>query len=170
MNDVPTGNTSETVQQYYNHLYHHYLDTLTQNYYIHWDTLAWVFLWVFVLAGSFYAFTRWQRYTRQSQEPYPVESYDGHIQESNGPVGPFSHDLLHRHNDLVVDHDRIGSGAWADLLACYQLSVFSRQFRSLITGHWSLTTENYSKKEPHHEFRHCLFTGRAGGCAGGGLG
>ncbi|MCB0087834.1 MAG: hypothetical protein KDE54_07965 [Caldilineaceae bacterium] len=89
MNDVPTGNSSETVQQYYNHLYHHYLDTLTQTYYIHWDTLGWVLLWLVVLAGSFYAFTRWQRNTRQPSEPYPVESYNGYIQESNGPVGTF---------------------------------------------------------------------------------
>jgi len=89
MNDVPTGNTSKTVQQYYDYLYHHYLDTLTQNYYIHWNTLAWVLLWIVILAGSFYAFTRWQRHTRQNREPYPVESYNGYIQESNGPVGPF---------------------------------------------------------------------------------
>ncbi|MEZ4664029.1 MAG: hypothetical protein R2911_41375 [Caldilineaceae bacterium] len=89
MNDVPTGNTSETVRQYYDHLYNHYLNTLTQNYYIHWGTLGWVLLWVVILAGGFYAFTRWQRRTRQANEPYPVESYNGYIQESNGPVGPF---------------------------------------------------------------------------------
>ena len=89
MNEVPTGNTSDTVRQYYDSLYSHYLDQVVQNYYSHWGTLVWVLFWVVLLAGGFYAYTRWQRTTRMPREPYPVESYDGHIQESNGPVGSF---------------------------------------------------------------------------------
>jgi hypothetical protein len=87
--DVPTGHTSDIVQKYYDYLYSHYLNQITQNYYIHWDTLAWVALWIFILAAGFYAYTRWQRYTRTPEEPYPLESYNGYIQEANGPVGPF---------------------------------------------------------------------------------
>ncbi|MFN2198453.1 MAG: hypothetical protein ACK2UW_20195 [Anaerolineales bacterium] len=87
--DVPSGDTPEVVQRYYNYLYQNYLSHLNQNYYIHWDTILWVLLWIVILAGGFYAFTRWQRYTRQQKEPYPVESYNGYIQEGNGPVGPF---------------------------------------------------------------------------------
>lgn len=87
--DVPTGNSGEVVRQYYDYLYSHYLQGITQNYFIHWDVLAWVVLWLIVLAGSFYAFTRWQRRTRAPQEPYPVETYNGYIQEGNGPVGLF---------------------------------------------------------------------------------
>lgn len=86
---VPTGDTEETVRQYYNYLYHYWLDRITQNYYIHWDTLAWVVLWLFVLAAGFYAYSRWQRYTHDAKEPYPVESYNGYISETNGGVGLF---------------------------------------------------------------------------------
>lgn len=87
--DVPTGNSGEAVRQYFDYLYSHYLSQITQNYYIHWDTLLLVLLWIFVLAAGFYAYTRWQRATREPEEPYPVESYNGYIEESNGPVGTF---------------------------------------------------------------------------------
>jgi hypothetical protein len=87
--NVPSGDTGEIVRQYYQYLYANYLSHVNQNYYIHWDTLLWVLLWIVILAGGFYAFTRWQRYTRQDKEPYPVESYNGYIQEANGPVGTF---------------------------------------------------------------------------------
>ncbi|OGC76670.1 MAG: hypothetical protein A2Z27_04880 [candidate division Zixibacteria bacterium RBG_16_50_21] len=87
--EVPTGSTSEIVQQYFNYLYQYWLSKTSQNYYIHWDTLAWVALWIFVLTAGFYAYTRWQRYAHEPKEPYPVESYNGYIQETNGPVGPF---------------------------------------------------------------------------------
>jgi hypothetical protein len=86
---VPTGDTTQIVQQYYNYLYAHFLGRLTQNYYIHWDTLLWVALWIFILVGGFFAYTRYQRTTRADKEPYAVESYNGYIQETNGPVGTF---------------------------------------------------------------------------------
>ena len=87
--NVPSGNSGEVVRNYYNYLYSHYLQGITQNYFIHWDVLAWWLLWLVVLAGGFYAYTRWQRRTHAPQEPYPVETYNGYIQESNGPVGLF---------------------------------------------------------------------------------
>jgi hypothetical protein len=87
--DVPAGNTGDIVRQYYEYLYHHYLSGITQTYYIHWDTILWVLFWLFILAGGFYAYTRWQHTSRSSKEPYPVESYNGYIEEGNGPVGTF---------------------------------------------------------------------------------
>lgn len=87
--DVPTGHTGEIVRDYYNYLYSHYLNQIAQKYYIHWDTLLWVAFWIFVLVAFFYAYTRWQRGTHESEEPYPVESYNGYIEESNGPIGTF---------------------------------------------------------------------------------
>ncbi len=87
--NVPTGNTTEAVRQYFNYLFQHYLSRINQNYYIHWDTLLWVALWLFILSAGFFAYTRWQRTTRGEKEPYPVESYNGYIQEENGPVGIF---------------------------------------------------------------------------------
>jgi heme/copper-type cytochrome/quinol oxidase subunit 2 len=87
---VPTGNTSEIVRQYYQYIYSYWLGrTGGQNFTIRWEIYAWVALWIVVLVGGFYIYTRWQRYTRAEKEPYPVESYNGYIQESNGPVGPF---------------------------------------------------------------------------------
>lgn len=88
-NPVPTGNTTEAVQRYYTYLYSLWVGQLQQNFFIHWETIAWVVLWIFILAGGFFAFTRWQRYTHAPEEPYPVESYNGYIQETNGPVGAF---------------------------------------------------------------------------------
>jgi hypothetical protein len=87
--NVPTGNTTAVMQQYYHYLYSYFLSGIKQNFYIHWDVLLWVLLWLFVLAGGFYAFTRYQRTTRADKEPYPVESYNGYIQEGNGPMGTF---------------------------------------------------------------------------------
>jgi hypothetical protein len=87
--DVPTGDSGDIIRQYYDYLYNHYLSQITQKYYIHWDTLLWVLLWIFILAAFFYAYTRWQRTTHQPKEPYPVESYNGYIEEGNGPVGTF---------------------------------------------------------------------------------
>jgi hypothetical protein len=88
--NVPTGSSTEVVQKYYSYLYKIWLDRIGgQQFTIHWDTIAWVVLWIFVLVGFFYIYTRWQRHTGSKAEPYPVESYNGYIQESNGPVGPF---------------------------------------------------------------------------------
>ncbi len=87
--DVPTGHTGEIVRNYYNYLYEHYLSQFMQNTTIHWDTILWVGLWIFVLAAFFFAYTRWQRTSRSREEPYPIESYNGYIEEGNGPVGTF---------------------------------------------------------------------------------
>ncbi|MCA9903791.1 MAG: hypothetical protein KC547_08045 [Anaerolineae bacterium] len=86
---VPTGNSDQIVQQYFHHLYSYYLDRIQQTYYIHWDIVFGVVFWVFVLVALFYFYSRWQRNTSNYKEPYPVESFNGYIQESNGPVGPF---------------------------------------------------------------------------------
>lgn len=89
MDSIPTGNTSDIVQQYFNHLYSTYLSSSTQTYYIHWDVVLWVLFWIFMLIFLLYAYTRWQRTSQSEHEPYPVESYNGYIQESNGPIGTF---------------------------------------------------------------------------------
>ncbi len=89
MNDIPTGSSSEVVRDYFNHLYGQYLLQPTQNYYVHWDTILWFAFWVIMLIALFFFYTRWQRTSQAKKEPYPVESYNGYIQESNGPVGAF---------------------------------------------------------------------------------
>jgi RsiW-degrading membrane proteinase PrsW (M82 family) len=87
--DIPTGDSGEIVRQYYDYLYAHYLSQIAQRTGVPEDTLLWVLLWVFILTSLFYAYTRWQRTTNESNEPYPVESYNGYIEEANGPVGTF---------------------------------------------------------------------------------
>lgn len=87
--NVPTGNTTDIMRQYFEYLYSYYLGQTGQNYFIHWDILVGVLVGLGVLAGLFYAYTRWQRNTNTTREPYPLESYNGYIQEANGRVGPF---------------------------------------------------------------------------------
>jgi hypothetical protein len=88
--DVPTGDSTQTVQAYYDHLYSHYLaQAFDQSWLLEWGNLLWVLLWLSALTAVFFAYSYWQRTTRAPKEPYPLESYDGHIQEMNGPVGPF---------------------------------------------------------------------------------
>lgn len=87
--DIPTGSSPEVVQAYFNYLYNIYLRQIDQTYYIHWATDAGILFWIVVLAVGLYLYTRWQRYTHNPEELYPVESYNGYIQETNGRVGPF---------------------------------------------------------------------------------
>ena len=89
MDGIPTGNSSETVRQYFNYLYSQYFTHTTQNYYIHWDMVLWIFFWIFMLAALYFSYTRWQHLAQSKNEPHPVESYNGYIQETNGPVGRF---------------------------------------------------------------------------------
>jgi hypothetical protein len=87
---IPTGNSSEVVQRYYDYLYQIWMNRFGgQNLQLNWEIFMWVALWLFVLVAGFYAYSRWQRHTRTDEEPYPVESYNGYIQEANGPVGKF---------------------------------------------------------------------------------
>lgn len=87
--DVPTGNDSQTVQEYYDHLYEIYLSRLGETWTLQWNLFGWTALYIIILTAIFYVYTRWQRGTKSPNEPYPVESYDGHISEMNGPIGPF---------------------------------------------------------------------------------
>ncbi|MCA9891416.1 MAG: hypothetical protein KC615_00425 [Anaerolineae bacterium] len=89
MDPVPTGHTSAITQEYFQHLYQQYFAQATQTYYIHWDILVGVFFWIAMLALLLFWYSRWQRTTQTSEEPYPLESYNGFIQEGNGRVGPF---------------------------------------------------------------------------------
>lgn len=89
MADVPTGDDSSTISDYYDHLYDHYVSQITQTFDINPITLLWWAFYVFVLVTGVYAATRWQRNTRARREPYPVETYNGYISETNGPVGVF---------------------------------------------------------------------------------
>lgn len=88
--DVPTGDTPTEVNEYYDYLLHIWLERAGgQTFMINWNNIFWVGLWIFILTATFGVYTFWQRYTRAHREPYPLESYDGHIQEMNGPVGGF---------------------------------------------------------------------------------
>jgi hypothetical protein len=87
--DVPTGSDGEAVSEYYDYLYNHYVTEINQTYRVNVTTLLWWGFFVVILVGSIYLATRLQRATRSRGEPYPVESYNGYITETNGPTGPF---------------------------------------------------------------------------------
>jgi hypothetical protein len=87
--DVPSGSDGETVREYYDYLYSHYISEMGQTFRFDAAGLLWWGFWVVILVAGIYLATRLQRSTRAPSEPYPVESYNGYITEANGPAGPF---------------------------------------------------------------------------------
>lgn len=87
--EVPTGSDEATVSDYYDYLYEHYLRQIDQTFDLEPITLLWWGFWLALLVGGVGAAVWWQRSTRATSEPYPVESYNGYITEGNGPVGGF---------------------------------------------------------------------------------
>jgi hypothetical protein len=84
----PTGNNTQTVQQYYDYLYNIYLNSLHQRYQIMWSGVLWVLFWLAVLAGLFFVWVKWGRGEKPA-DVYPVETYNGYISEANGDSGRF---------------------------------------------------------------------------------
>ncbi len=86
--EVPTGNTPEIVQQYYQYLLDHYINPVTQNvtpnYFLEGVTLG----WVLIITGLIFIYFRRVR-NEKPGKLYPVETYNGYISESNGGVGVF---------------------------------------------------------------------------------
>lgn len=85
---VPTGNTPEIVQQYYEYLLAHYINPVSQNIATNYAIVGATLAWVVVLAGLLFVYFRRVR----SEKPgrlYPVETYNGYISESNAGVGIF---------------------------------------------------------------------------------
>lgn len=85
---VPTGDTPEIVEQYYQYLLAHYIAPVTQNVTPNWFLIGATLGWVAIISGLGFLYFRRVRNEKPSRL-YPVETYNGYISESNGGVGIF---------------------------------------------------------------------------------
>lgn len=85
---VPTGNTPEIIEQYYQYLLSHYINPVTQNITPNVMLEGAVFFWIIIVAGLIFVYFRRGRNEKPSRL-YPVETYNGYISESNADVGGF---------------------------------------------------------------------------------
>src|SRR3954466_9399386 len=85
---VPTGDTPEVVQAYYQYLLAHYINPTAQNIATNWFLVGIVLGWVTIVTGLFFVYFRRSRSEKPSRL-YPVETYNGYISESNADTGIF---------------------------------------------------------------------------------
>lgn len=85
---VPSGNTPEAVQAYYQYLLAFYINPTVQNVTTNYFLVGVTFGWVAIIAGLFFIYFRRARNEKPSRL-YPVETYNGFISESNAGVGVF---------------------------------------------------------------------------------
>lgn len=85
---VPTGDTPEIVQAYYQYLLAHYINPTVQNTATNWFLVGVVLGWVAIVTGLFFVYFRRVRSEKPSKL-YPVETYNGYISESNAGTGIF---------------------------------------------------------------------------------
>ncbi len=85
---VPSGNTPEAVEAYYQYLLQHYITPIAQNTAFNWVIVATTLGWVAILAALLFIYFRRVRNEKPSRL-YPVETYNGYISESNAGTGAF---------------------------------------------------------------------------------
>jgi hypothetical protein len=85
---VPSGNTPEIVEQYYQYLLAHYINPVSQNIATNWYLIGATLGWVAIISALGFIYFRKVRNEKPSRL-YPVETYNGYISESNGGVGVF---------------------------------------------------------------------------------
>jgi hypothetical protein len=85
---VPTGDTPEIVQAYYEYLLAHYVNPTAQNIVTNWLLVSVTLGWVAIVAGLILIYFRRVRSEKPSKL-YPVETYNGYISESNATTGAF---------------------------------------------------------------------------------
>lgn len=85
---VPTGNTPEAVQAYYQYLLAHYINPVTQNIATNYLIIGVTLGWVAIVTGILFIYFRRSRSEKPSKL-YPVETYNGYISESNAGTGLF---------------------------------------------------------------------------------
>ncbi len=91
MPPAPTGNSSVIAQQYYHWLYANYFASIpAERIFDLWSGPVYIFGFLFVLALSFYLYSRIAQAHRTHGELYGVESFGGVILERIGPVDMFT--------------------------------------------------------------------------------
>jgi hypothetical protein len=87
---MPTGDSPETVQQYYNYLQgHHETDHTVTTWTVDWFSLAWLWGFVVVLTIAILWWVWQYRTTEQREGLYPVDSFGGFTTELAGPATRF---------------------------------------------------------------------------------
>lgn len=89
---VPTGNSSEVAQQYYDHLYAFYINSIPKlRTTILWNGPMWIAIWAFALIVFFFFYAKYlQKVHREEGELYGAASFAGSLLERIGRVAPFS--------------------------------------------------------------------------------
>ncbi len=86
---IPTGNTSEIAQAYYNYLYSYYYAKIPVNRAttLHWQVTVEIFMWGLALIITFFLLTYLMYYThRDRDELYEATSFAGSLLERGGKV------------------------------------------------------------------------------------
>jgi hypothetical protein len=84
---MPTGDTPEKAQEYYNYLQgHHETDHAVATWHVGWIQLAWLWGFVVVLTAGILFWVLQYRTTRQRTGIYPIDSFGGYTSEQAGPA------------------------------------------------------------------------------------
>jgi hypothetical protein len=87
---MPTGDSPETAQQYYDYLNgHHIIDGRVETWHVDWLSLAWLWGFIIVLVVAAGLWVRQYRTTRQRIGIYPVDRFGGWATEAAGPATTF---------------------------------------------------------------------------------
>ena len=87
---VPTGNSDEVIQQYYDYLWLRHLETYTQTYAIN----PVLMIIIYAILGAVLVLTYFFTYAWYARLPkgdlYPVEVFNGYLSERGSPVDAFN--------------------------------------------------------------------------------
>jgi hypothetical protein len=86
---MPTGDSPEKVEQYYNYLQgHHEDDGRIATWHVDWVSIAWLWGFVLVLTLALLWWV-WQYRTTRQRGIYPVDRFGGYTSELAGPATRF---------------------------------------------------------------------------------
>lgn len=87
---MPSGESPEKAQQYYQYLQGHQ-ETMYRpdTWHVHWIDLAWLWGFVIVLVIATLWWIHQYRSTRQRERIYPADSFGGYTTEAAGPATVF---------------------------------------------------------------------------------
>lgn len=84
---MPTGDSPQTVDQYYDYLQaHHQTDHEVATWHVDWVDLAWLWGFLIVLALGILFWVLQYRTTRQRNGIYPLDTFGGYTSEQAGPA------------------------------------------------------------------------------------
>ena len=89
---VPSGNSSQAAQDFYNYLHAHFLAVIPgDRTHILWTGPIWIAVFAVILVGFFFLYSMYlSRVHRKRGEMYGASSFGGSILERIGPLSMFS--------------------------------------------------------------------------------